>query len=115
MEQRVAGENGLVVAVLCEPADAVLRVARRVQALHRNAAELEAFAVRRRSGGRLAVLTTNDGQIFVAECRSLFFLSASVKLIVLLKTSALVTLGGTDQLLVATGVIPVTAGQKSAC
>lgn len=79
MEQRVAGENDLVVAVLREPADAVLRVTRGVKALYRNAAELEAFAVRWRCGGRLAVLAADDGQIFVAECRSLFVCFRSLR------------------------------------
>lgn len=63
MEQRVAREHDLVAAVLHEPADAVLRVARRVEALDGDVADLEALAVARRLGHCLAVLAADDGEL----------------------------------------------------
>ena len=64
MEERVTGEDDLLLAVLRKPADAVLRVAWRVQALDRDAAELEPFAVRGRLGRRLAVSAADDGEVW---------------------------------------------------
>lgn len=72
VEQRVAREDDLVRAVLHEPADAVLRMARRVQALDGDAADLEARAVGRRLRDGLGVLAGDDGQVGQAELFSLF-------------------------------------------
>lgn len=66
VEERVAGEDDLVLAVLREPADAVLRVAGRVQALNRDASELEPLAVGGRLCRRLAVPAADDGEIWFA-------------------------------------------------
>ncbi len=67
MEQGVAGEDNPVVAVLHEPADAVLGVARGVQALDGDAAESEALAVLGRGRDGLAVLAAKDLQVRRAQ------------------------------------------------
>jgi hypothetical protein len=66
VEQRVPGKHNLFVAVLHEPADAVLRVARRVQRLDGDAADGEGVAVLGRLGDFLAVLAADDVD-FAAE------------------------------------------------
>lgn len=66
VEERVTSEDDLVLAVLREPADAVLRVAGRVQALDRDAAELETLAVGGSLGRRLAVPAADDGEVWFA-------------------------------------------------
>lgn len=63
VEQRVAREHGPPARVLQEPADAVLRVARRVQALDGDAADGPALAVARRLGHALGALACDDGQV----------------------------------------------------
>lgn len=67
MEQRVSCKHGLVVAILQEPADAVLRVAWRVETLHRDVSKLPHLAVSRRLGDALAVLSANDGEFRNAQ------------------------------------------------
>jgi len=71
MEQRVAREHDLVPVVLHEPADAVLRVARRVEALDGDVANLEALAVARRLGYGFAVLAADDGELGEVQFREL--------------------------------------------
>lgn len=71
MEQRITREDYLVVAVLHVPADAVLGVARGVQALHGDAADLETLTIGRSLGDRLAVLPANNLEIWRAEVASL--------------------------------------------
>ena len=61
-EQGITSENDLVVTILHEVADTVLRVAWRVQRLDRDAlSNLEHFTMGRGLGDRLAVLASNDG------------------------------------------------------
>lgn len=60
MKQRVSGKHDLFVAVLHEIADAVLRVARRVQRLDGDAADGEGVAVLGRHVDFLAVLAADD-------------------------------------------------------
>lgn len=67
VEERVAGEDGPLVAVLQQPADAVLRVAGRVQGLDGDAAHLPGLAVGGRPGHTLRVLAGDDGQAWQAE------------------------------------------------
>lgn len=67
VEERVAREDDAPPAVLHEPADAVLRVARRVQAPDGDAADLPALAVGRRPRHALGVLAPDDGQVRQAE------------------------------------------------
>jgi hypothetical protein len=62
VEESVACEDDLVVAILHEPADAVLRVARSVQGLDGNAAETETLTVAWRLGHLLAVFASEDLQ-----------------------------------------------------
>lgn len=63
VEERVSREDHLLVAVLREPAYAVLRMARRVEALDSDAPDLEAVAVGRGLRDGLAVLASDDGQV----------------------------------------------------
>lgn len=63
VEQRISREHRLLVAILGKPANAVLRMAGGIKALHSNAPNLEAFAVGWCLGHRIAVLTPNDGEI----------------------------------------------------
>ena len=63
VEQRVAGEHDLLVAILREPADAVLRVAGRVEALDSDGPDVETLAVRRGLGDGLAVLSPDDKKV----------------------------------------------------
>lgn len=73
MEQRVAREHdALVGAVLQEPADAVLRVARRVQARDGDAAEREARPVGGRAGYAFRVFAADDGEVGEVELLSLW-------------------------------------------
>lgn len=68
VEQRVAGEHdALAVAVLEEPADAVLRVTWRVQALDGDAAQREACAVGGRAGYAFRVFAADDGEVGEVE------------------------------------------------
>lgn len=60
MKQRVPGKHNLFVAVLHEIADAVLRVARRVQRLDGDAADGKGVAVHRHHVDFLAVLAADD-------------------------------------------------------
>ena len=60
VEQGIPRKHDLVVAVLHEEADAVLSVARRVQRLDGDAADVECLVVFRCLGHLLAVLAAND-------------------------------------------------------
>ena len=71
-EERVAGKLSLARLVLHEEADAVLRVARRVHRLHRDAAQLERLAVLGRLGHALAVLAADDVELGRAQLGQLF-------------------------------------------
>lgn len=71
MEQRVPGEHDLLVAILREPADAVLCVAGRVEALHRDGPDAEALAVRRGLGHGLTVLTPDDREVWGSQVAAL--------------------------------------------
>lgn len=71
MEQRIARKDDLVVAVLHEPADTVLGVAWRVQALDGDAPQLEAVTVGRRLRHAIALFSADDGELLVAELREL--------------------------------------------
>lgn len=63
MKKSVACKDNFLVAVLHEPADAVLGVTGRIQALDSNAfAKLGGLAVARRLRDRLAILAADDGQ-----------------------------------------------------
>lgn len=64
-EEGVAGEDGLVAAVLHVVADAVLGVARRVDALDGDVANLEGIPVLGRPGHTVAVLAADDVQLGV--------------------------------------------------
>lgn len=99
MEEGVAGEDDLVVAVLHEPADAVLGVARRVEALDRDAADLEPIAVAGSGRDGLAVLAADDLQVGQAEFSPLHDMSAA--------GFHLGGLGRSYQLRVASRVVPV--------
>ena len=61
MEQSVSGKHGLFLAILHEPADAVLGVAWRVQRLRHYAADVEGLAVGRRFRHCFAVLAAENG------------------------------------------------------
>lgn len=67
MEQRIPRKHHLVVAVLHEKADAVLSVARRVQGLDSNAANVEGLVVLRCPRHFLAVLAADDGELLLVE------------------------------------------------
>ncbi len=67
VEESIAREDDPVIAVPYVPADAVLRVARRVQPRHGNASQLEALAVRRGRGDGLAILASVYRQGWQAE------------------------------------------------
>lgn len=60
VEERVTGENSFVVAILHEPADAVLCVARCIQRFDRDTANVEALAVCWSYCHSLAVLAANN-------------------------------------------------------
>jgi hypothetical protein len=60
VEQRISRKHDLVVAVLHKEADAVLGVARCVQRLDGDAADVEGLAVLGRPRHLLAVLAAND-------------------------------------------------------
>lgn len=60
MEESVSRENHSIVAVLHEPADAVLGVAGRVQSFHRDTSELETLPVAWRLRDGLAILPPDD-------------------------------------------------------
>jgi len=66
VEQRVPGKYNLFIAVLHKPADAVLRVARRVQRLNGDATDREGVTVLGRLSDLLAVLAADDVD-FAAE------------------------------------------------
>lgn len=63
MEQRVSCEHCLLIAVLREPADAVLCVAGRVEALHGNTPDLETFAIGRGQSDGFTILAADDGEV----------------------------------------------------
>ncbi len=63
MEQRISGEDYFLLSVLGEPADAVLRMARRVEALHGNAPNLKPLPIRRGLRDGIAVLAPDDREI----------------------------------------------------
>ena len=76
VEQRVPGEHDPLVTILREPADTVLRVTRRVEALHGDGPDTESLAVRRGLGYGLAVLAPDDREVrgpqvatLVRQCR----------------------------------------------
>jgi len=60
VEQSVPSKHNFVVAILHEKANAVLGVARRVERLDRNAADVEGLAVFWCLGHLLAVLAADD-------------------------------------------------------
>jgi hypothetical protein len=62
MEQRVAGKDHSLVSILHVPADAVLRVARRVQGFHQDAAKGAALVVARSPRHGVRVLACDDGE-----------------------------------------------------
>lgn len=80
VEQRVAREDDLVIAILHKPADAVLRVAGGMQTLHRDATQRKHFTMSRRLGHSLAVLASKDLEVRKLECGALFRTSASAPL-----------------------------------
>lgn len=59
-KERVARKYGLARVVFHEETDAILRVARRMNALDQNIAELERLLVRGRLGHALAVLAPDN-------------------------------------------------------
>ena len=62
-EQSISGEDGLVLAILEQVANAVLSVAWRVQSLDLDVLpDCEAFSVLGRLGHLVTVFTTDDGQ-----------------------------------------------------
>lgn len=67
MEQRVARKHNFFASVLHEPADAVLGVAWRVQALDGDTADLEAGAVGRCLGHAFGVFAGDDWQVGEVE------------------------------------------------
>lgn len=67
MEQCIARKDDLVVAVLHEPADAVLGMAWGIQALDGDAPQLEAVAVGRCLRHAVALFSADDGELLVAE------------------------------------------------
>lgn len=71
MEQGVTRKDDLVAVVLHEPADAVLRVAWRVETLDVDIANLEALAVTGRLGHCFAVLAADYGELGQAQFRQL--------------------------------------------
>lgn len=101
VEQGVAREDHLVVTVLHEPADAILRVAWRVQALDGDAAQREALAVLRRCSDVLAVSSAKDLQVRHTQRAALLRLLAG-RTVVLESGNQ-----GTHDLLVAPRVVPV--------
>jgi hypothetical protein len=60
VEEGVAGKDGFLVAILHEPADAILRMARGVKCFDGDAAEVEGLAVGGCLGHLLAVLAADD-------------------------------------------------------
>ena len=70
-EESVASEDDLLIAVLHEPADAVLGMAGRMKGFDGDAADVERSAVRGGFGDALTLGATNDGQVFKAEFREL--------------------------------------------
>ena len=71
VEKRVPRENDPLVAVLREPADAVLRVAGRVEALHGDVPELKALAIWRGLGDGLTVLAPDYGELWSSQVAAL--------------------------------------------
>lgn len=67
VEERVAREDDLVVAVLHEPADAVLGVAGCVEGLDGDAADVEGGPVGWGLGDALALAAADDGEVVEAE------------------------------------------------
>jgi hypothetical protein len=61
-EQRVSCKDGFVVAIFEQETHAILRVARRVQGFHFDAANVESFVVSWSLGDFLAVSSANDGE-----------------------------------------------------
>ncbi|KAJ0160806.1 hypothetical protein CTA2_7260 [Colletotrichum tanaceti] len=66
-EERVSRKHDLLLPVLHEPADAILGVARRVQRLDGDAADVERLAVAGCPSNAVAVLAADDGQLLQAE------------------------------------------------
>lgn len=73
MKESVARKDDLVISILHKPANTVLRVAGRVEALDLDATKREALAVRGRRGDGLAVFTANYRQVWKLQCIALFF------------------------------------------
>jgi hypothetical protein len=76
MKECVACKDDSIAIILHIPADAVLRMARCIQSLHCDRANLEGFAVLRRAGDRLTVLATDDLEGWRTQSSPLVFESA---------------------------------------
>lgn len=70
-EERVACEYSFIATVLQVVANAVLGVARRVDALHRDAAQLEDLLMLGGLGNTIAVLATDDVELRCSQLREL--------------------------------------------
>ena len=66
-EESVAGKHGLASTILHEEADAVLSMARRMDALDGNVSNLEGLLMLGRLGHALAVCTANDVELGCTE------------------------------------------------
>lgn len=67
MEKRITSKHNLVVPILHEPAYAILRMARRMESLDGDAADVEALAMGRGLVHLLAILAADDFEVGEAE------------------------------------------------
>lgn len=72
MEKRITSKDDLVVPILHNPANAILCVARRMQSLDGDVANVETLAVGRNLVDLLAVLTADDFEVGEAESSALY-------------------------------------------
>lgn len=70
-EKSITGEDCLAGRVFHKIADAVLRVARRMDGPNRDVADLESLFVLWRLGDSLAVLAANDGELLIVQISKL--------------------------------------------
>lgn len=70
-EKSITGEDCLAGRILHKIADAVLRVARRMDGPDRDVADLESLLVLWRLGDSLAVLAANDGELLIVQISKL--------------------------------------------
>lgn len=78
MEERVSRKHHLVLAILHEPANAILSVTWRVECLHCDAADIEGLAVGWRFRYGFAVLAANDGLAGELGVREQLLVAASM-------------------------------------